>query len=134
MFLRQIKLSLRLLLAGVLFTILIFAPAVMAETPDGQTPAEESVCDGFGLTGKAWGLCNAYCEAMDCDDANPQASEQACQRVLASMRRDRVRVGALHLTRVKDNDSIIETPGFAAGRFNIRKVGKQCLKSLISMV
>ncbi len=28
------------------------------------------------------GLRNAYCEAMDCDDPNPQASDQACSPVL----------------------------------------------------
>ena len=34
-------------------------------TPDGETPAEEEVCDGF--SGRAFGLCNAFCEAQDCD-------------------------------------------------------------------
>ena len=53
---------------------------VMAQTPDGETPAEESVCDD--LTGKAWGLCNAYCEAMDCESGDQQASDTACDRVL----------------------------------------------------
>jgi len=28
------------------------------------------------------GLCNAYCEDMDCDDESPQASPSACSRVL----------------------------------------------------
>ena len=69
------KSCLSLLLVGVLVANLVFAPAVMAQ-------AAESVCDGFGLTEKAAGLCSAYCEAMDCDDANPQATDQACQRVL----------------------------------------------------
>jgi len=39
--------------------------AASARTPDRETPAEESVCDG--TTGAAFGLCNAYCEAQDCD-------------------------------------------------------------------
>ncbi len=34
-------------------------------TPDGETPAVETCCDG--LVGAPFGLCNAYCEAMDCD-------------------------------------------------------------------
>jgi len=38
---------------------------VYAQTPDGQTPALETVCSG--LSGAAFGLCNAYCEAQDCD-------------------------------------------------------------------
>jgi hypothetical protein len=40
-------------------------PLAIAKTPDGQTPAAETVCDG--LEGAAFGLCNAYCEAQDCD-------------------------------------------------------------------
>ena len=50
-------------------------------TPDGVTPAAEDICTTWGFTGKVEGLCTAYCEAMDCDDANPQASEPACGRV-----------------------------------------------------
>lgn len=50
-----------------------------AQTPDGETPAIETVCDG--QSGAAFGLCNAYCEAMDCDSGEPQASEKACNRV-----------------------------------------------------
>lgn len=50
-----------------------------AQTPDGQTPAEETVCDG--LEGGLFGLCNAYCEAMDCDGPDPHASSKACEKV-----------------------------------------------------
>lgn len=53
--------------------------AVLAQTADGSTPAEETVCDSE--VGAAFGLCNAYCEAMDCDSLNPQASETACTKV-----------------------------------------------------
>jgi len=35
-----------------------------------------TVCDG--LKGKAYGLCNAYCEALDCD-WDPNASKRACE-------------------------------------------------------
>jgi hypothetical protein len=56
-----------------------------ANTPDGQTPAEETVCDNE--SGAAFGLCNAYCEAMDCDSPAPQASPTACSRVLANFQR-----------------------------------------------
>ena len=48
-----------------------------AETPDGA-------CDG--LEGNAWGLCNAYCYAMDCYGA-PNASDQACEQVLGDFSR-----------------------------------------------
>ena len=33
-------------------------------------------------SGAPFGLCTAYCEAMDCDSANPQASPTACAKVL----------------------------------------------------
>ncbi|HEX6901376.1 MAG TPA: hypothetical protein VF789_16745 [Thermoanaerobaculia bacterium] len=59
--------------------LLICTGAALAQTPDGETPAQEAVCDDE--TGAAYGLCNAYCEAMDCESDDPQASETACTRV-----------------------------------------------------
>jgi len=59
--------------------LLICTGAVLAQTPDGQTPAEETVCDNE--TGAAYGLCNAYCEAMDCESDAPHASATACSKV-----------------------------------------------------
>ena len=58
-------------------------------TADGLTPAVEDICTKWGYSGKVNGLCNAYCEAMDCDAVAPQASAQACTRVY-----DRI-IGAL---------------------------------------
>jgi hypothetical protein len=55
-------------------------PSLAKGTPDGKPPSEETVCDG--LDGALFGLCNAYCEAMDCDSPNPHASPTACARVL----------------------------------------------------
>ena len=40
----------------------------------------QDACEG--QVGSAFGLCNAYCEAMDCDSDDPQASDKACARVL----------------------------------------------------
>lgn len=60
---------------------LLLSPPTRANTPDDETPAVEDVC--AGEVGPAYGLCNAYCEAMDChlgDDA--QASETACDKIL----------------------------------------------------
>ena len=57
----------------------LWTGAAWADTPDGQTPSEETVCDA--QTGAAYGLCTAYCEAMDCDSTAPQASPTACTRV-----------------------------------------------------
>ena len=53
--------------------------ASTAGTPDGMPPAIESICDEE--EGAAFGLCNAFCEAMDCETDNPQASATACDKV-----------------------------------------------------
>ena len=42
-------------------------------------PNTSDVCDSE--SGAAYGLCNAYCEAMDCDSDEPRASIQACDRI-----------------------------------------------------
>ena len=52
------------------------------QTADGVTPAEESICDKAVYTGALWGLCNAYCEAMDCDSKAVNAADVACAKVL----------------------------------------------------
>lgn len=44
------------------------APPVLAQTPDGDTPAQETVCDVLredGITKGLYGLCVAFCEAQD---------------------------------------------------------------------
>ncbi len=67
--------------AGLVLAVPLVASA---QTPDGQTPAVETVCDGE--TGAAFGLCNAYCEAMDCDSL-PEASLGACEAVRGQFNR-----------------------------------------------
>jgi hypothetical protein len=66
--------------------LLTFASVSSAQTPDGLPPALETVCDME--QGAAYGHCNAYCEAMDCELANdndpgtePHASATACAKV-----------------------------------------------------
>lgn len=61
--------------------LLICSGMAVAQTPDWMTPSEETICDTE--TGAAFGLCNAFCEAMDCDSANAQASPTACSKVKA---------------------------------------------------
>ena len=55
------------LLIGLLLGMGSIVPT-MAQTPDGQTPAEETVCDPLkadGVTAGLYGLCVAFCEAQD---------------------------------------------------------------------
>jgi hypothetical protein len=45
----------------------------VASTPDGETPANEHVCDNLqGSTPGLYGLCVAYCEAQDLDVTNKE--------------------------------------------------------------
>ena len=53
-----------------------------AKTPDTYTPAVETVCPAFqNDTGPAFGLCNSYCEAIDCGDPMQHANDRACERI-----------------------------------------------------
>ncbi len=71
-----------MVLASLVAVVSLVAGVAATNTPDGQTPAEEKVCEPLG--GASRGLCNAYCEAMDCDSDEAQASPVACFRVLAN--------------------------------------------------
>jgi len=56
----------------------------LATTPDGETPANEGVCDVLkmdGITKGLYGLCVAYCEAQDLNDMN---KEPPSTRILAN--------------------------------------------------
>lgn len=49
--------------------------SVMAQTPDGETPANEGVCDVLqapGVSPGLYGLCVAYCEAQDLDSIDKE--------------------------------------------------------------
>ena len=60
---------LTLLLAALFVAIPL---TVSAQTPDGETPAEETVCDGLRDNSPGlYGLCVAMCEAQDMDQSNP---------------------------------------------------------------
>ena len=71
--------KLHLTLAFALLLVCTGAGAALAQTPDDLPPALETVCDAE--TGAAYGFCNAYCEAMDCDSDAPNASANACSQV-----------------------------------------------------
>ena len=58
----------RLLKCLMVLSFIFFYSPAFAQTPDGQTPANEGVCDGLiGLTPGLYGLCVAFCEAQDCE-------------------------------------------------------------------
>lgn len=60
-----------------LSVLVLGAGSASAKTPDGKTPAVETVCDNE--KGAAFGLCNAYCEAKDCGDPNQTSSDRSCE-------------------------------------------------------
>ncbi len=56
----------------------MFAMTAEAQTPDGQTPAEETVCSPLkadGISKGLYGLCVAFCEAHDFADASTPITE-----------------------------------------------------------
>ena len=64
-------------IAGIAVAFLI-APVAFAQTPDGITPAEETVCDPLredGVTKGLFGLCVAFCEAQDYADLSDPITE-----------------------------------------------------------
>lgn len=63
---------------SLLCLLVLFGGTAAAQTPDGEPPSAEDVC--AGLSGDAYGICNAYCEAMDCDSPERKASERACEQ------------------------------------------------------
>lgn len=56
--------------------LLLLAAPALAKTPDGKPPSVEDVCDGY--KGAAYGQCNSYCEARDCDDPRVHAADRSC--------------------------------------------------------
>jgi hypothetical protein len=43
----------------------------MGQTPDGETPSNEGICDQLmSATPGLYGLCVAYCEALDCESVD----------------------------------------------------------------
>lgn len=57
----------------------------IAVTPDGDTPANEGICDGLqGGTSGLYGLCVAYCEAQDLDNIDKQPPSS---KILANYRK-----------------------------------------------
>jgi hypothetical protein len=57
---------------------LVFAFTFLSTNP---VFAQIELSDCAGEVGAAFGLCNAYCEAMDCDSDFPNANETACNKV-----------------------------------------------------
>ena len=58
---------------------ILFTGALYAQTPDGQTPADEAVCDPLmvdGVTKGLYGLCVAFCEAGDYADESDTISPE----------------------------------------------------------
>ena len=62
--------------------MIICAVAVIAVVQLGFNLGAFAQTDCEGEVGAAYGLCNAYCEAMNCDSDYPRASSTACGKVL----------------------------------------------------
>ena len=70
------------LLVTILTGLLAYSPITFASTPDGETPAQESVCNDLktdGVTKGLYGLCVAFCEAHDFADQQELMNEDDLQ-------------------------------------------------------
>ncbi len=67
--------SSHLICISLVATIGVFGQ-VQANTPDGMTPAVETLCDAYqdSIPG-LYGLCVAYCEAQDLDEFEKEPTE-----------------------------------------------------------
>lgn len=55
-------------LSAIAIGLFAISASLFADTPDGETPANEGVCDGLiGMTPGLYGLCVGFCEAQDCE-------------------------------------------------------------------
>lgn len=73
------KLPLFIMPAILAFGLLATVSPVLAQTPDGQTPAGENVCDPLrddSVTKGLYGLCVAFCEAQDYADELDSITEE----------------------------------------------------------
>jgi hypothetical protein len=66
--------------------LILAVPIGYAQTPDGQTPANEGVCDVLqGHTPGLYGLCVAFCEAQDYADISMPITEEELLALKAAM-------------------------------------------------
>ncbi len=75
------------LAVSVITGLLAIPQPSVAKTPDGKTPAEETVCDVLrDATPGLYGLCVAYCEAHDAEllapDGDPEKLDTPNRRIL----------------------------------------------------
>jgi len=71
-------------IAGFALLMLTSFPVWAQRTGDHIVPSQETVCDGDPFS---FGLCNAYCEALDCDSATPLGTPRACSRLLRNYKK-----------------------------------------------
>ncbi len=74
------------LMGGIILSLSAFSLPVVAATPDGQSPADETVCDPLkadGVTKGLYGLCVAFCEAQDVASIAAPLTEDELSALLA---------------------------------------------------
>ena len=95
--------KLKQILMGATFALLTGLAAMsgnaIASTPDGETPANEGVCDVLqGGSPGLYGLCVAYCEAQDFDEIGDK--ETPNNKILANYRK-KMRTGDLDMPCIR---------------------------------
>ena len=84
-------------------TCLLLVPMTFAQTPDGETPMNEGICDGLqsdDVTKGLYGLCVAFCEAQDHASVEVPISESEFEELLTTKPAGRILV---NYNKKKDN-------------------------------
>jgi len=103
----------QIFVVGLIVALCIPLSAAAKKTPDGQTPADETVCNALldGTHGMLYGECVAFCEAQDCDQQDVYT--RSCQRLLRNFMRKSDGVVIPCLQRlVSDNAIIVDEEEF----------------------
>ncbi len=134
----------RILFALMATAMTLFAVPALSQTPDGETPAVETVCDPLkNATPGLYGLCVAFCESHD-GDIDPETNEPrdnsvANEKILENYNRKKtagdpdmpcLRVGcpcfdAVDLAAL-DDLTVCSTPGKIEGVFLSNVVPRGC--------
>lgn len=80
--------------ARLLFLSVLLGLFSVTAQADGIPPSEETVCDvlnASGVTKGLFGLCNAFCEAKDCDEYPVGEMPRSCDRLLNNYEKKRNR-------------------------------------------
>lgn len=117
------------------FLTLLLSCGAQSVFADGFPPSEEGVCDvllGDGITPGLFGLCNAYCEAKDCDEYPEDGQPRSCDRILANFNNRRDESNPVEQMRCLVDDEPT-CPCWSGEQFGDRGMGLEPVGCLVNV-